>query len=440
MWHLGAATKNPTQNHQLRSDTVTDQDPVSEWFAKPRLGLFLHFGLYAIEGWHEQDQMRRHIPRAVYEKLIDRFNPVAFDAERILDLAESVGMEYVCLTTKHHDGFCLWDTKQTDFNVMHAPCGRDLVGELAAACHRRGFALGLYYSVADWHHPNYPNQGRHHELERPEPGDQPDWEKYLAFLREQVRELCTGYGEIRHFFWDMNVPKHQDPSINDMIRTLQPRVVINNRGFDDGDFGTPERGYDDSVPFVRPTEACNSVGTQSWGYRADEDYYSSHYLIDRIDAALARRAHYLLNVGPDGSGSIPAEAVRLLGEIGAWYAKTREAFSDTVPCPELTSNPNVRLTRRANTLYVHLKMPVGADAIILPPISQLPAKAVLLNTGEELRCSNEMLPMYWKNADLSLRIKRLPRDRFGGPETLVIRLDFDGPLSISNCEIVEFKG
>ena len=140
----------------------------AEWFSRRRFGLFLHFGLYSIEGWHEQDQMRRRIPRDEYGKLIRRFNPAQFNAERILDLAESVGMEYVCLTTKHHDGFCLWDTRETTFNVMNSPYGRDIVKQLADACHRRNFPLGLYYSVADWHHPNYPSQGRHHEL--PEEG------------------------------------------------------------------------------------------------------------------------------------------------------------------------------------------------------------------------------------------------------------------------------
>jgi len=249
-----------------------------EWFSHRRFGLFLHFGLYAIEGWHEQLQWRGRVPRKEYGKLIEKFNPVDFDADAIVDLAESVGMEYVCLTTKHHDGFCLWDTKETAFNVMNSPYKRDLVRQLADACHRRDFALGLYYSVADWHHPNYPNQGRHHELPGPVEGDSPDWGKYLEFLKRQVRELCTQYGKIRHFFWDMNVPEYYDPEINNMLRSLQPEMVINDRAFDEGDFGTYEREYekgdtDRLVRFSRSTETCNSLGTHSWGYRKDEDYY-----------------------------------------------------------------------------------------------------------------------------------------------------------------------
>ena len=163
---------------------MADHVTRAEWFSKRKLGLFLHFGLYSIEGWHEQDQMRRRIPRATYEKLITRFNPVDFNADRILDLAESVGMEYVCLTTKHHDGFCLWDTQQTDFNVTKSPYGKDIIRQLADTCHRRGFPLGLYYSVADWHHPNYPNQGRHHELPGPVDGDSPDSSRARRLVRQ----------------------------------------------------------------------------------------------------------------------------------------------------------------------------------------------------------------------------------------------------------------
>ena len=417
----------------------------AEWFSRRRLGLFLHFGLYAIEGWHEQDQMRRRIPRDEYGKLIRRFNPTQFNVEGILDLAESLGMEYVCLTTKHHDGFCLWDTRETDFNVMNSPYGRDMVKQLAEACHRREFPLGLYYSVADWHHPNYPNQGRHHELPGPQRGDKPDWGKYMAFLTRQVRELCMNYGEIRHFCWDMNVPQFRDPAINDMLRSLQPNMVINDRGFDEGDFGTPEREYeqdqtDRQIRFDRPTEAHNSVGTQSWGYRKDEDYYSTAFLIQSIDAVMAKGGHYLLNVGPDGDGRIPKEARQILLEIGVWYQKTGEAFSDTEPASELTTNRDVLMTRRENTLYVHIPPPVKSEAVVLAPISQEPTKAVLLNTGDQLRTATDVLPVLWQQEERVLTIKNLPRNMLAG-ETLVIRLEFSAPLrGADQPEITEFKG
>ena len=424
---------------------MSDRNPVDRWFCRNRLGLFLHFGLYSIEGWHEQDQMRRRIPRLEYQKLISRFNPKRFDPEAILDLAESVGMEYVCLTAKHHDGFCLWDTRETDFNVMHSPYGRDIVGELAHACERRSFPLGLYYSVVDWHHPNYPNRGRHHELAEPEPGDTPEWDQYMQYLRAQVRELCTHYGEIRHFFWDMNVPEFRDPSVNELLRSLQPNLVINNRGFDDGDFGTPEReSQNGSVNrtrcFDRPTEACNSVGTQSWGYRRDEDYYTTPFLIQCIDSMMARGAHYLLNVGPDAGGRIPDVAASILSGIGDWYGRTREAFADTEPCTKLTTNQDVLLSRRGNVIYVHLSNPVKSDAVVLPPLNEPPLEAVLLNSGHELESSIDVLPAYWTDNARVLRIKGLPAETLSGKETLVIKLRFEHPLPDNGVDVKEFQG
>ena len=194
------------------------------------------------------------------------------------------------------------------------------LAQLAESCHRRNFPLGFYYSIADWHHPNYPNQGRHHELDGPKPGDEPDLMKYLDFLRAQVRELCTRYGELHAFWWDMNVDEYVDPSINNMIREMQPTAVINNRGFDEGDFGTPERDYEDGIDaereFDRNTEACQSVGFKSWGYRKDEDYYTDRHLHRSIARYLPRNSNYLLNVGPKGDGTIPQESTDILNQLG----------------------------------------------------------------------------------------------------------------------------
>jgi len=149
--------------------------------------MFVHWGLYAIPGWHEQMQWRGVVPRDQYGLLKDQFNPVSFNPDAWLDLMQASGMEYLCITTKHHDGFCLWDTAQTPFNVMQSPYARDIIGAISDACHRRGVPLCFYYSIADWHHPNYPNLGRHHELPSALPGDRPDWDAYMAFLVAQVR-------------------------------------------------------------------------------------------------------------------------------------------------------------------------------------------------------------------------------------------------------------
>jgi alpha-L-fucosidase len=400
-----------------------------DWFFEKRFGLFIHWGLYSIPGWHEQHQWRGRIPRNEYVKLASQWNPVKFNPDQWLDLLEEAGMKYITLTTKHHDGFCLWDSKQTTFTTMHTPYKKDIVGMLSDACHKRKVPLCLYYSIADWNQPNYPNQGRHHELP-PQPQDSPDWNKYLEFLKEQVRELCTNYGEIHGFWWDMNVPAHKDPSINNMIRKLQPNAVINNRGFDEGDFGTPERDYDNAATeakgFERLTEACQSVGMESWGYKKDEDYYTDRHLMSSIDRYLARDANYLLNVGPTGEGIIPVESTGILKRIGKWKKSVDECYQGVQDDANLVNVPGVLVTKREQTIFIHLnKAPVG-NGIKLKPINILPVKATLLNNGKPIECAVNLCPSDHATQQPYLRLRNLPTDEFADT-VLIAKLEFDRP-------------
>lgn len=396
------------------------------WFGK-RFGLFVHWGLYAIHGLHEQEQWRYRVPRSDYVKLAQQWNPTKFNPNEWLDVAEAAGMKYICLTTKHHDGFCLWDTKLTSYNTMNTPYGKDIVKILADACHKRDFPLCLYYSIADWHHPNYPNQGRHHELP-PQAGDEPNLLKYIEFLRGQIRELCTNYGTIHGIWWDMNVDKHLDPSINNMIRQLQPKAVINDRGYDPGDFGTPEREYSNTgeelLSFEKRTEACNSVGSESWGYRKEDDYYSDRHLLRSINKYLARDANYLLNVGPMADGRIAPEQQAILKRIGFWYDRASESLEGALPASHLTTNRNVLLTRRGNTLYVHLHKDSPSEAIKLKPLTIAPRRATLLNTGKPVDFSLDMAPSDHVEQKGYLRLRNLPINEIANT-VLVVRLEFD---------------
>jgi alpha-L-fucosidase len=429
---------NHQQRERLRYNMQRFNDG-RDWFLEKRFGLFLHWGIYSILGWHEQHQYRARVPREEYVKLAEQWNPVNFDPDAWLDLMEEAGMKYICLTTKHHDGFCLWDTKQTDFNTMNTPYGRDIVGMLAAACHRRNVPLCLYYSVADWHHPHYPNEGRHHELP-PQPQDSPDWDKYIEFLREQVRELCTNYGEIHGIWWDMNVPEAVDRSINDMIRQLQPKAVINNRGMDEGDFGTPERDYekdvDDILAFERLTEACQSVGSESWGYRQNEDYYTDRHLLRSIAKFLARDANYLLNVGPLADGTIPDEAAAILRRIGVWYNQVREAFEDVKSVPQLTTNRNVLLTRRDKVLYVVLHKEPITSGVKLKPLQTAPRRATLLNTGQAVDFAVEMAPSEHVEQGHYLHLHNLPVNELCNT-VLVVKLEFDAIPELTTQSAIE---
>ena len=396
------------------------------WFDKKKYGMFIHWGLYAIPGWHEQHQMRARVSRNEYVKLADQWNPKKFNPVEWLDILQESGMEYLTFTTKHHDGFCLWDTRYTDFNVMNTPYKRDILGMLAEECHKRKVPLSLYYSIVDWNHKNYPNMNRHHELKGPEPGDEPDWDKYMFFLKNQVNELCSNYGEISGFWWDMNVPEFYDRSINEMIRNLQPNVIINDRGFDEGDFGTPERDFnpDSQSTFNKLTEACQSVGMESWGYRKDEDYYTDRHLISSIDRYRARNANYLLNIGPKPSGKLPREGVAKLDRIGKWYNAVKESFEDVTPATDLVINRDVMLTKRENTLYVHLNRPSQGNAILLKPINSLPKKATLLNDGREIESIVRLNPSGHAEGKAYLNLVNLPVNEFCNT-VLVIKLEFD---------------
>jgi alpha-L-fucosidase len=408
-----------------------------DWFFQRRFGLFIHWGIYAVDAWHEQDIFRRRRTREDYDRSMRRFNPRRFDPDAWLDLAEEAGMRYLCFTTKHIDGFCMWDSAHTTYSVTHTPYGKDILAMLAEACHRRDVPLCLYHSIVDMHHPNYPNAGRSYEFPGPQAGDEPDLGRYLAYLKAQVRELCTRYGKIHGFWWDGNVLEHRDPSINAMIRELQPGIIINNRGMDDGDFGTPERDWDESVRterrFEKPIEACQALGRQSWGHRRGEDYYTDKHLLRGIANILAKGGNYLLNTGPKADGTIAREDARLLRAIGRWHRIAREALYDTEPCSSLTENRDVLLTRRGNTFYVILHREPATRAVELIPFTLRPRSAVLLNTGRPVKSTTDMLPWQFRHQRGYLCLHGLPLSVLN-TTVPVIRLDFDGdPVSSDAC-------
>jgi alpha-L-fucosidase len=373
--------------------------------------------------------------------LVHRFNPVRFDPDEWLDMAEQAGMQYLCFTTKHHDGFCMWDTKYTEYNVMNSAYGKDILGMLAESCQRRNFPLSLYYSCPDWHHPNYPNQGRHHEMFGPRAGDEPDINKYYEFVRNQLEELCTKYGKIYQLFWDVNVAEHEDPSLNEMIRELQPGILINDRGPGKGDYSTPERHVPEGGSFNKPTEACQALGRESWGYKEDEDYYSNKFIMQSIDKIMAMGGNYLLNVGPKPDGTIAQENVEALKKIGEWYLSVKEAFGDAVPASDMVFRDEiimegsarrmvrdeVLVTRRGNTLYIHLHKDTQSNSIVLKPLNVKPNKATLLNDGRELESTVDMIPWAWRERPY-LRIRNLPVNELTDT-VMVLKLEFDDSVS-----------
>ncbi|UKI30512.1 MAG: alpha-L-fucosidase [Lentisphaeria bacterium] len=318
-----------------------------------------------------------------YRRYAENFRAAAFDPRRWLDVIQENGFEYLVFTAKHHDGFCMFDSRLTDFNVTRTPFGRDVFGMLAEECHRRSLPLVAYYSVVDWHHPAYPNRGRHHELVT-DPARH-NLAEYLEYMRGQIRELCSNYGTLHGIWWDMNTAELNDPSLNEMIRRLQPEAVINDRGCGPGDYLTSERCAPEENRGALKYEGCDSVGRFSWGFRRDEDYYSSSFFQSKVALTLARGGNFLINIGPDGDGRFPEPAEKILIEAGSWYRKVREGLTAT-PAPDLsTSRQPVTGEPGGDTFYWILEEPSASSRFVLPG-KQFPdiAEAELLNTGEKL--------------------------------------------------------
>lgn len=393
-----------------------------------RFGMFVHWGIYSLTGYHEQVRGRLSIPRDEYRELMYRFDPVKFNPDDLVALAKNNGMEYICFTAKHHDGFCMFDTKTTDFNIMNTPYGKDILKELSEACERGGIKLSLYYSNPDWNYKYGYNSHSSHQIK--ELGDVEDIERLKEYQKAQIFELLTNYGDIYSFFWDIptTIP---DSSMNEYIRSLRPNILINDRGWGDkGDYSTPERMIPDGEGFDRYTEACQSVGQQSWGYCSDEDYFTKRFLTSSIDRICQRNGSYLLNIGPKPDGTVPERAREILNGVGKWYNSVKEAF-DAEPCLIL-SDKNILTSRKENHIYVHIPNGLNSCGLTLKPIDKLPKSVTLLNDGRGLKFDVVTRP---EDIDISshtmrpptLHIFDIPADEFSN-ETMVIKLEFDSDI------------
>lgn len=361
------------------SAPARESDPRLEWWSNARFGMFIHFGLYStLEGrWGDADghaewiRTTAKIPRPEYEKLLSRFNPVKFDAKAIAKAAKDAGMGYVCITSKHHEGFALFDSKVTDWDVMSTPCGKDLLKDLAAACNGEGLRMCWYYSIMDWHHPDYLPRRDWEQWT----ADGANFDRYVAFMKDQLRELLTGYGPIGVLWFDGQWEHHwNDERGRDLyafVRGLQPDIIVNSRvgraggdyGLDRssgmlGDYATPEQVIPDKVIRDLPWETCMTMNDH-WGYNAaDHDFKSAKELIRKLADIAGKGGNFLLNVGPRADGSIPERSLELLSEIGAWMRVHGESIRGTLPGP-FDSTPwgactMRRLENHVTQLYLHV--------------------------------------------------------------------------------------
>ena len=305
------------------------------WFREARFGLFLHYGLYSLLGRHEWVQFRERIPVAEYARLKDKFTAEKFDADAIAALAVAAQMKYINITTRHHDSFCLFATKQTDFQSLNSPAKRDLIAELAAACRKRGLGLFLYYSHGrDWRHPHAP-QGKawgrtaRPAYKQPQPdyatGDDCDLAKYVDFMHAQITELCTHYGPIAGIWLDgIGTTRAGDPAkfecqkLYDHIHGLQPQILVSYKQglLGSEDFFAPEhRGIENTSG--KPMEICTTLQRQGWGWVKGSPHLSADDVMATLAHAADQKANLLLNTGPLADGSIHAGDAATLREVGA---------------------------------------------------------------------------------------------------------------------------
>ncbi|WDH80041.1 alpha-L-fucosidase [Microbacterium esteraromaticum] len=372
-----------------------------QWFDDARFGLFVHFGIYSVAARHEWVQNYERITDADYRPYFDHFDPDRFDAAQIARTAKEAGMGYVVLTTKHHDGFCLWGSKLTDFTSVDA-CGRDLVREYVDALRAEGLKVGLYHSLIDWHHPDFTVDWVHPRRDDPNAGELNagrDMARYRAYLHGQVRELLTEYGQIDYLFFDFTYPEHKDgwagkgpedwasSELLAMCRELQPDMLVNDRLGIPADFVTPEQ-YQPTAPLTvggvpQVWEACQTLNG-SWGYHRDNmDQKSPTLLVQMLADSVSMDGNMLLNIGPDGRGAIAPRDARTLDEIGQWMLLHRDAIVGAGHADFTPPREGV-YTRRGDRLYLHLfSWPLGF--VHLPDLGDKVSFARLLNDGSWLK-------------------------------------------------------
>jgi len=367
-------------------ETQAEKDARMKWWRDAKFGMFIHWGIYSvpagiwkgeqIPGIGEWIMCKAKIPVAEYADLAKQFNPVKFNADEWVRLAKQAGMRYIVITSKHHDGFAMFHSEASKFNIYDAtPFKRDPLKELAEACRKYGIRLGFYYSQAqDWHHPGGSACSGH--WDEAQDGDMLEYIRTIAV--PQVRELLSNYGPISILWWD--TPCGMTKEMADMLiplLKLQPGIITNNRlGVYPGDIETPEQAIPDTGYQNRDWETCMTMN-DTWGYKSyDQNWKSTQTLIRNLIDIASKGGNYLLNVGPTAEGTIPEASVQRLREIGKWMKINGQAIYGTTASP-FKNLPWGRCTKKGNTLYLHI-FTWPEDGILRLPMNGKPLYARLL--------------------------------------------------------------
>jgi alpha-L-fucosidase len=387
---------------------------IAKW-RQLKFGLFVHWGPVSLKGteigWSRGGERRGRtgtgsIPVEVYDNLYKEFNPTKFDAEQWVQIAKAAGMQYMVFTTKHHDGFSMFDTKLTDYKITSpdSAYGRDVVRELADACHEGGLWWGIYHSPVDWYHPDYRTQSH---------------AKYVEFLHGQIRELLTNYGRVDIMWFDGLGGSAKDwnsEPLFRMIRTLQPEIIINNRGGLPGDYDTPEQRIG-RMQVDRPWETCMTICHQ-WAWKPDDQMKSLEECLQTLIKVVGGDGNLLFNVGPMPDGRIEPRQVERLKEMGGWLQQYGESIYGTRGGP-FRRGPWGTATQKGNTIYLHLLDP-EMNTVILPPIEKKILEASLLTGGT--------VTVHETDESIQVSVPKADRQEI---DTIVV-LTLDGPAAEAN--------
>lgn len=384
------------------------------WWKEARFGMFVHLGLYAQLGRHEWAMATECIPREEYVRLAETYAPAPGSARAWARLAREAGMRYMVFTTKHHEGYCQWDTKQTAFNSVQTGPRRDLVAEYVEACRAEGLRVGFYYSLMDWHHPDGGDCHHNPEARR----------RFLDFTRGCLRELMTQYGKVDILWYDIarplvNAEGWESDAMNQMVRELQPDILINNRSRMDEDFSTPEgEVVPEDCGDGRGWEACMTFNGYSWGFMegAQIDSWRARDVVKMLAKAVKGGGNLLLNIGPLPDGSVPPDAFEPLRSVGRWLERHGEAIYGTITPSGYFPSYCGPMTRKGNALYFWREIWAGTEQGLGG--FETPLKSChCLTTGE---------PVRFEHRDYRILLKDLP-ETCPDPEAGVtlFRLEFE---------------
>ena len=395
----------------------------TKWFMDARFGMFIHWGLYSIPACGEWVMSQKEMTIEEYRKYFEQFDPVDYDPKTWVRLAKEAGMKYVVLTAKHHDGFCLFDSKLTDYKATNTKAGLDLVREFVDACREEGLKVGLYFSIIDWHHPDFPKYGdRQHPMRNnvAYKDEKIDFDRYLDYMHGQVKELVTNYGKLDLLWFDfsyddMTGEKWKATDLIKMVRHYQPDVIIDNRleGAGDnhgsiatehpliysGDFASPEqiippKGVCDVNGEPIPWELCATMNNH-WGYcNFDHQYKTPEMLVRKLVECVSKGGNMILNVGPDAKGKFPKESSAILAEIGRWMDKNHDSIYGCSPALDIPKPDYGRITRNGNKYYVHIYENTLGPLPLIGFDKDKIVKVRALDDGHEIPLSNA-----WMHSD-----------------------------------------